>query len=232
MGVFVDALDADRWHTACMDSVSLPDVNALDRDTLLALLQAHQDKLDVMLAERDQQLRHLEAELDMHRQTVSEQADGLHSRSERIEHLKLIVEKFRHMIFGAKSEKIVLKLGQMELELEEHETMRAEAEAVAERISPGKEAKPRTERKPLPDHLPREVVTHTPGGDCCPDCGAHLRHFGEDVSEQLEYIPESFKVIRHVQPKFACIGCDRVVEAQAPSRPIERGLAGPGLLRM
>ena len=57
-----------------------------------------------------------------------------------------------------------------------------------------------------------------------------MRQFGEDVSEQLEYIPDSFKVIRHVRPKFACSGCERVVEAPAPSRPIERGLAGPGLL--
>src|SRR5665811_1152164 len=47
---------------------------------------------------------------------------------------------------------------------------------------------------------------------------------------QLEYIPDSFKVIRHVRPKFACAGCERVVEAPAPSRPIERGLPGPGLL--
>ncbi len=66
--------------------------------------------------------------------------------------------------------------------------------------------------------------------DCCPDCGGQLRHFGDDVSEQLEYVPESFKVIRHVRPKFNCAGCDRVVEAPAPSRPIERGLAGAGLL--
>ena len=57
-----------------------------------------------------------------------------------------------------------------------------------------------------------------------------MRHFGDDVSEQLEYVPETFKVVRHVRPKFTCTGCDRVVEAPAPSRPIERGLAGPSLL--
>lgn len=62
------------------------------------------------------------------------------------------------------------------------------------------------------------------------ECGGQLRKFGEDVSEQIEYIPESFKVVRHVRPKFTCESCDRVVEAQAPSRAIERGLAGPGLL--
>ncbi len=65
---------------------------------------------------------------------------------------------------------------------------------------------------------------------CVPIAAGRLRQFGEDVSEQLECIPDSFKVIRHVRPKFACSGCERVVEAPAPSRPIERGLAGPGLL--
>lgn len=142
-----------------------------------------------------------------------------------------MVDKYRHMLFGRKSEKIAARLEQLELELEEHETVQAEAEAFAERVSPEKEPKPRPERKSLPEHLQHQVVTHDPDTDCCPDCGGQLRHFGDDVSEQLEYVPESFKVIRHIRPKFACTGCDRVIEAPAPSRPIERGLAGPVLLR-
>ena len=141
-----------------------------------------------------------------------------------------MVEKLRHVIFGTKSEKIILQLEQMELELEDRESTQAELLAAAERVSPGKEPKARAERKPLPAHLLREVVTHAPNRDGCPDCGGQLRQFGEDISEQLEYIPDTFKVIRHVRPKFSCSGCDRVVEAPAPSRPIERGLAGPGLL--
>jgi transposase len=216
-----------------MDGASLPDLNSLDRDALLALFreqQRREEELDQMLAAREQELRRLQAEVETHRQTLSEQADELRSRSERIEHLKLMVAKYRHMIFGAKSEKILIQLGQLELELEEHETAQAEAEAFAERMSPDKQPKTRPERKPLAEHLERVVVTHAPAADCCPDCGGQLRHFGEDVSEQLEYMPESFKVIRHVRPKFSCRGCDRVVEAPAPSRPIERGLAGPGLL--
>ena len=43
-------------------------------------------------------------------------------------------------------------------------------------------------------------------------------------------MPESFKVIRHVRPKLACAKCERIVQLPAPSRPIARGLAGPGLL--
>ena len=71
-------------------------------------------------------------------------------------------------------------------------------------------------RKPLPDHLARETVTHNPEHSCCPECGGGLRHFGEDVSEQLEYVPDSFRVIRHVRPKFACGKCETVVEHLLP----------------
>jgi len=60
---------------------------------------------------------------------------------------------------------------------------------------------------------PREVVTHLSEQDCCPDCGEALRNFGEDVAEIVGYIPANFKVIRHVRPKFACTGCERIVKA-------------------
>ncbi len=46
----------------------------------------------------------------------------------------------------------------------------------------------------------------------------------------LEYVRSSFKVLRYVRPKLSCDACDRIVQAPAPSRPIDRGLAGPGLL--
>jgi transposase len=123
--------------------------------------------------------------------------------------LKLVIERLRRMMFGAKSEKVVVQLEQLELRLEELESAQAERETAAERVVPAEEAKTRPARKLLPEDLPREVVTHLFHRDCCPDCGGPLHQFGEDVSEQLKYIPESFKVIRHVRPKFACGGCRR-----------------------
>jgi len=56
------------------------------------------------------------------------------------------------------------------------------------------------------------------------------KSLGEDVSEMLEYVPSHFKVIRHVRPKLSCASCQRIVQPLAPSRPIERGIAGPGLI--
>ena len=144
-----------------------------------------------------------------------EQHKQLSSNSQEIEHLKLVIEKYRRMIFGRKSEKLTRELEQLELRLEELETTQAADQAAQEAAeaqqpnSPKSDSKPRTSRprrKPLPEDLPREVIMHMPEHDCCPCCGGQLRQFGEDVSEQLERIPATYKVIRHVRPKFACSG--------------------------
>ena len=85
-------------------------------------------------------------------------------------------------------------------------------------------------RRPLPESLPRTTETHAPRHTACPDCGGKLRALGEDVAEVLEYVPGHFEVIRLVRPKLSCTACERIVQEPAPSRPIDRGLAGPGLL--
>jgi transposase len=65
---------------------------------------------------------------------------------------------------------------------------------------------------------------------CCP-CGGLCEKFGEEISEQLDYIPASLFVIEHVRTKYACPKChDHVIVAVKPEQPIARGLPGPGLL--
>ena len=57
-----------------------------------------------------------------------------------------------------------------------------------------------------------------------------LCRLGEDVTEELEYVPGRFIVNRIVRPRFACSGCDSFSQVPLPIRPIERGRPGPGLL--
>jgi transposase len=160
---------------------------------------------------------------------VVAQQEKLLTRNSEIEHLKLIIAKLRRMMFGTKSEKIAREVEQLELKLEELETGEAERPPAPE--APASSASRRKrKRRPLPEHLPRETHTHMPAEEACSACGGQLCKLGEDVSEMLEYIPASFKVIRHVRPKMCCTRCDAIVQAPAPSRPIDRGLAGPGLL--
>jgi transposase len=162
------------------------------------------------------------------------------SRDNEIEHLKLLIAKLRRMQFGRKSEKLDRQIEQLELRLDELQATQAENVAASHtpaRVAPvasiarnvhAVQGKPA--RKPLPEHLPREVRKYPPKQKACPDCGGELKSLGEDVSEILEYVPARFKVIRQVRPKLACACCERIVQAEAPSRPIERGVAGPGLL--
>src|SRR3984957_1213057 len=164
---------------------------------------------------------------------ILSQHEQLLSRDNEIEHLKLLIAKLRRMQFGRKSEKLDRQIEQLELRLDELQATQSENLAASHTSAGGApvaNVAMKPARKPLPEHLPREVRKYSPKQEACPDCGGELKHLGEDVSEILEYVPARFKVIRQVRPKLACACCERIVQAEAPSRPIERGMAGPGLL--
>ena len=81
----------------------------------------------------------------------------------------------------------------------------------------------------MPDHLDRHDQVLSPGDDCN-HCGGSLKKLGQDVTEELEYVPGRFVVNRIVRPRMACACCEAICQAPLPSRPIERGRPGPGLL--
>lgn len=88
-------------------------------------------------------------------------------------------------------------------------------------------------RRPLPNHLPREVVVHELTGEerLCPCCGKLRMPIGREDSEQLEFIPAQLKVVQHQRIKYACRECEEhVIVAAKPPQPIDKGLPGPGLL--
>jgi len=151
--------------------------------------------------------------------------ERLHSAHAEIERLRLIIAKLQRLQFGPRSEKIDREIEQLELQLEELQVTNKPARAVM----PVTHEKTQPVRRPLPEHLPREQRLYEPACNC-PDCGTAMRRIGEDVSEVLDYVPGRFKVIRHVRPKHACPDCQRIVQVEAPSRPIARSFAGSGLL--
>jgi len=197
------------WHTArkMSERAALPDLDTLNHEALKALIVAQH----AQILSKDEQLA---------------------SRDEEIERLKMLIAKLRRMQFGRKSEKLDRQIEQLELRLDELEAIRAEKMAstfATPTAAPVNQTAKRA-RQPLPAHLPRETCKVLPKQEACPDCGGKLKQLGEDVSETLEYVPEHFKVIRQVRPKLACACCDKIVQAEAASRPIARGMAGPGLL--
>lgn len=149
-----------------------------------------------------------------------------------IENLKLTIAKMRRDRFGAKSERGSKLLDQLELQLAELEEGVAQDKVAAELAMPPSDAETerrKPARRPLPSHLPRERIVHD-GPHDCPDCGGELRKLGEDITEMLEHVPATWKVIQHVREKFTCRQCEKITQAPAPNHPIARGRAGPHLL--
>jgi len=156
-----------------------------------------------------------------------------------IVHLRLQIEKLNRDRYGPRSERTARLLDQLELTLEELEASATEDEFAAAEIAAARTSnattvasftRQRPSRKPFPDHLPRERVTVLGPTSCACCGGSRLSKLGEDVTETLEVIPKSWKVIQHVREKFSCRDCDKI--SQAPAPVIARGWAGPGFLAM
>jgi len=85
------------------------------------------------------------------------------------------------------------------------------------------------------DHCPitcHEKCESSSEARSLPDCGGKLKHLGEDVSEILEYVPASLKVIQYIRPKLACASCDRIVQAQHRADRSSEALLALGFWRM
>jgi transposase len=150
---------------------------------------------------------------------------------------RLEAEKLRRDLYGQRSERTARLLDQLELEVEEAEATASEDELAAE-LAAAKTTtvqaftRARPQRKPFPEHLPRERVV-VPGPTACPCCGSEkLCKLGETITETLESIPRQWKVIQTVREKFTCRDCQKISQPPAPFHVIPRGLFGPSLLAM
>ncbi len=95
------------------------------------------------------------------------------------------------------------------------------------------EQQPGHGRRRLPEDMPRDVIDYDlPADDkTCDECGADLTVIGDETSEQLEFVPATFKVLRHRRLKYACKACECCVKlAERKDAPVLKGFAGPGLL--
>lgn len=150
--------------------------------------------------------------------------------------LKEQLDLFRRLLFGQKRERFVprddrqLELG-LNVEKQEPPFRQAQdtAQSQAEEIhyTRRKRSKVQTPpvRQPLPSHLPRKEIIIEP-----PEDVSGMKRIGEEITEELEYEPGKFYVNRYIRPKYAKVDREGVIIGRLPSRPIEKGLPGPGLL--
>ena len=171
-------------------------------------------------------LQNLPSDPALLQRLVRDMAAAVDQRNSEIERLQAIIQKLRRMQFGRRSER--LDADQFELALEDLDSDIAHVQEAAPVVIADRDARPK--RNPLPDHLPREDRVLDIDHAACARCGGPLHAAGESVSEMLDWIPATLRVIRTVRPKYACRTCEKIVQHEAPERVIAGGLATPALL--
>jgi transposase len=167
-------------------------------------------------------------------QAVRELAQALTTKNAEIEKLHALIKQLQRSQFGRRSEQ--LDADQLQLALEDLEQAVAAVAAAQEAAGPATGASPcrpraRRNRGALPAHLPRIEVVVDVVDKSCPCCGGALHAIGEDRSEMLDVVPAQYRVKVIRRPRYGCRVCEgAVVQAPAPERPIDGGMATEALL--
>jgi len=61
-------------------------------------------------------------------------------------------------------------------------------------------------------------------------CGQALEPAGQDVSIQVDHIPETFQVIEHISLKYCCRQCETIKSAKKPETALPKCTATPGFI--
>ncbi|TFG90525.1 MAG: IS66 family transposase [Candidatus Atribacteria bacterium] len=149
---------------------------------------------------------------------------------EKFSSMKFELSQLKRLIFGSKRERFVsgAEDAQMSLPFDiETESQEETSEAATEEVSSHQRRKRKNHpgRLSLPDHLPVEEIIIEPEEDV-----TGLKCIGHEVTDELEYQQAILKINRFMRPKYAREDNEGVICGNLPSRPIEKGIAGPGLL--
>jgi transposase len=172
------------------------------------------------------------AELHQENNQLKDQVGHLKSYIEQLEQALIASRQHR---FGPSSEK---GQGQQLLIFDEAEEgckvdAGTDGTQESETITVEAHTRKKKGRKPLPASLPRVDVVHDLE-DSLKVCAVHgvaLQAAGEKVSEQLDIIPATVQVLRHIRKQYTCPCCDNgMVTATKPADPIPKSQASPGTL--
>jgi transposase len=166
----------------------------------------------------------------------------LRSALAEIERQRLIIAALQRNRFGRRSEQ--LDDATVQQGVEDAEQSMAEQSAAVDAATPppkppasdAARRSPRSEparrnRGALPAELPRVEQVIDIDSKVCPCCGNALHLIGEDRSEMLDYVPAHFRVRVTRRPRYACRSCEEaIVQAPAPERPIDGGMATEALV--
>lgn len=191
--------------------------------------------MDIALLTTTNDIEQLRAmALAMVQKVVDEKNAELLAKDQRISLLEEALLLARQQHFGKKCETLTSMQRSLFEEDVDADIAAIEANLKAQLSQNADEKKSpssRPVRKPLPASLERVTrVIEPESTDCCPDCQSSLRHFRDEISEKLEYIPAKFVVNQYIRPQYSCTACEKVFSGQMPPQIIPKGIAESSLV--
>jgi transposase len=149
---------------------------------------------------------------------------------EKFSSMKFELSQLKRLVYGSKRERFVSgeENGQMSLPFDVETREASDAQPTIEEIT-FKRRKPvkrnHKGRLPLPDHLPVEEIFIEPEEDT-----TGMKCIGQEITEELEYEAAILKIKRYIRNKYALPDNEGILTGDLPTRPIDKCIAGPGLL--
>ena len=147
--------------------------------------------------------------------------------------LQFRVDQLNRLLYGSKRERFIKTADENQMTLPFDVTEETQPEKQQETITYVRTKTKRVNhpgRMALPSHLPVEEIIIEPEGDT-----TGMKCIGREVTDQLELIPAKLFIKRYIRPKYIKPEDEETlthtgVIAPLPAFPIEKGMAGPGLL--
>jgi transposase len=195
-----------------------------------ALENMTKEQLQAMVLEQQQKIQVKEQEIQVITKEKESLLKKIQDMLEKFSSMTFELAQLKRLIFGSKRERFVSgsEDAQMSLPFDIEPSSREETvKPATEEVSSHQRRKRKNHpgRLALPDHLPVEEIIIEPEEDV-----TGLKCIGHEVTDELEYIAAILKINRYKRPKYAREDNEGVICGNLPSRPIDKGIAGPGLL--
>ena len=189
----------------------------LSKEQLIGFIQKKDvllEKKDVLIEKKDADLKKLDVLIEKKESTIS--------------YLQFQLDQMRRLLFGSKRERFIAATNPEQLMLPLEGEPEKIAEVLTQKIEYSRNKNKRENhpgRLPLPSHLPVEEIVIEPKENT-----EGLTCIGKEITDELELVPAKLFIRRYIRPKYSNLNAEGVLIAELPSRPIEKCIAGPGLL--
>jgi transposase len=198
-------------------------------EILVSELQKQNQILQIARQEAEQKARLFEESAKLAEESAKSAEESVQKTKEELKYLRFLYDQLKRLMFGAKRERFIANsdVNQMTLpfDVPEQPIAALPTETIEYTRKKTSSRENHHGRLELPSHLPVEEIHLEPEQDT-----TGLKCIGQEVTSELDFTPAKLFVRKYIRNVYALPNGEGIIAADLPVRPIDKGIAGPGLL--